>query len=461
MYSRFWTWTICVASSLSHVSAVEIDWSSDSSIKEGASTLAYGLLQYYTGNNTGDVPGNLPDPYYWWEAGAVFGTLIDYWAFTGDETYVDLTFQALQHQVGDDGDFMPNNQTLTEGNDDQGFWALSAMTAAEMGFKNPDSTGVQWLALAQAVFNEYSWRWDNGTCGGGLRWQVYTFNNGWDYKNSVSNGCFFNIAARLARYTGNTTYADWAETIYDWMENVGFIDDDYNVYDGASDLTSCAEIDKSQWTYNAGIFMEGSAAMWNYTNGTSDKWETRTLGLLNTTANYFFNESVMFEPPCEPQSNCKTDSYSFKAYLVRWMAKTTQFMSSTYDTVYPLLLASAKAAALQCSGTGDGTAGRSLDGYACGQHWVWGSTNDGTSGVGQQMSGLSAVFYTLVQGAPAPYTAVTGGNSTGNSDGGSSKSESDVKGVRDITTGDKAGAGILTALVLGGLLSGVGFMVME
>lgn len=41
----------------------------------------------------------------------MFGTLIDYWAFTGDETYNDITFQALQHQVGSDEDFMPDNQT--------------------------------------------------------------------------------------------------------------------------------------------------------------------------------------------------------------------------------------------------------------------------------------------------------------------------------------------------------------
>ncbi|KAK9782653.1 putative Cell wall glycosyl hydrolase [Seiridium cardinale] len=458
MYSP--SWILCLASSLSLVSAVDIDWTSDSSVKEGASTLAYGLLQFYTGNNTGDVPGNLPDPYYWWEAGAFFGTLVDYWAFTGDTTYVDLTFQALQHQIGDDGDFMPQNQTLTEGNDDQGFWALSSMTAAEMGFQNPDDTGVSWLAATQAVFNEYVWRWDNTTCNGGLRWQIYTFNAGYDYKNSISNGCFFNIAARLARYTGNTTYADWAEKVYDWMEDIGYIVD-YNVYDGASDSAQCVEVDKSQWTYNAGVFLEGAAAMWNYTNGTSDVWEQRTLGLLNRTADYFFNESVMFEPPCEPQSNCAVDSYSFKAYLVRWLAKTSQLMSSTYDTIYPLLQASAKGAALQCDGTASGTEGRTLSGYACGQHWVWGSDNDGSSGVGQQMAGLSAVFYTLVGQAPTPYTSVTGGTSTGDSSGGASKTDTDVDSLPDITTADKVGAGILTAVVLGGLLGAVCFMILD
>lgn len=48
----------------------------------------------------------------------MFGTMVDYWAYTGDETYVNETFQALQHQVGDDNDFMPTNQTKSEGNDE-------------------------------------------------------------------------------------------------------------------------------------------------------------------------------------------------------------------------------------------------------------------------------------------------------------------------------------------------------
>jgi hypothetical protein len=39
------------------------------SIKSALNTIAYDLVSYYTGNNTGDVPGNLPQPYYWWECG--------------------------------------------------------------------------------------------------------------------------------------------------------------------------------------------------------------------------------------------------------------------------------------------------------------------------------------------------------------------------------------------------------
>ncbi len=33
-------------------------------------------MVYYNGNQTGGIPGNLPPPYYWWEAGAMFGTMI-------------------------------------------------------------------------------------------------------------------------------------------------------------------------------------------------------------------------------------------------------------------------------------------------------------------------------------------------------------------------------------------------
>src|SRR5277367_6702387 len=128
---------------------------------------------------------------------------------------------------------------------------MSAMTAAELGFPNPPANQPQWLALAQAVFNTQVPRLDQN-CGGGLRWQAYEFLNGYNYKNSIANGCFFNIAARLAAYTGNQTYADWAVKTWDWMNAIGLMDAQYNVYDGSSDTTNYTSINKVQWTYNTG-----------------------------------------------------------------------------------------------------------------------------------------------------------------------------------------------------------------
>ena len=130
---------------------------------------------------------------------------MQYWWLTGDSTYNNLVIEAMLYplknvimlmssfQVGENDDYMPANQTHSEGNDDQCFWALAAMSAAELNFPNPPSDKPQWLALAQAVFNEQWSRWDTQNCGGGLRWQIFPFNSGYDYKNSISNGCLFHL----------------------------------------------------------------------------------------------------------------------------------------------------------------------------------------------------------------------------------------------------------------------------
>lgn len=227
-------------------------------------------MQYYKGNQSGQTPGILPGPppagdYYWWEGGALWGTMIDYWHLTGDSTYNDVVTQALLWQVGPNQDYMPPNVTASLGNDDQGFWGMTAMQAAEENFPDPPKDQPQWLALAQAVFNTQAdpGRHDN-TCGGGLRWQIPFSNNGYNYKNSIANGCFFNLGARLARYTNNETYANWAETTWDWVRSVGFMDDQYNIYDGAHVETNCTDINRAQFSYNNGVYLLGAAYMYNY-----------------------------------------------------------------------------------------------------------------------------------------------------------------------------------------------------
>jgi mannan endo-1,6-alpha-mannosidase len=116
--------------------------------------------------------------------------MIEYWYHTNDTSYTPSVTAAILSQVGTDQDFLPINQTKTEGNDDQGFWGMAAMTAAEVNYPNPPSDQPQWLALAQAVSNDMAARWDISTCGGGLRWQIFTFNTGYDYKNSIAPRVF-------------------------------------------------------------------------------------------------------------------------------------------------------------------------------------------------------------------------------------------------------------------------------
>lgn len=152
----------------------------------------------------------------------------------------------------------------------EGFWALSAMSAAETNFDLP-LNGHSWLALAQAVFNEQTSRWDVTTCGGGMRWQAYSFLAGWALKNSISNGVYFQLGARLARFTGNDTYAQLAARTFDWMETVGLVDKQYNVYDNSqADGLNCSQVDHNQWSYNAGTMLIGAAYMYNYVSHDSD-----------------------------------------------------------------------------------------------------------------------------------------------------------------------------------------------
>jgi mannan endo-1,6-alpha-mannosidase len=172
--------------------------------------------------------------------------------------------EALLHQVGPDENYMPPNQSKSLGNDDQAFWGLAVMGAAERKFPNPPSDQPQWLSLAQAIFNTQAARWDEEHCGGGLRWQIYSFNRGYQYKNTVSNGAFFLLASRLARYTGNTTYMDWAVKTWDWTRQVGLMTNEYKFYDGYDVTDDCSKVDPIQWTYNAGLYLAGAAFLYDF-----------------------------------------------------------------------------------------------------------------------------------------------------------------------------------------------------
>ena len=237
------------------------------SIKAAAKIVAADTRRYFVGKQEDGKIGVtlLPAPYYWWEAGAMMGSLIDYWHYTGDTTYNNFVIEILQSQVGPHNDFMPPEQRSSLGNDDQAFWAIAAMSAAEYKFPNPpDPDQPGWLSLVQAVFNEQVARWDTSLCNGGLRWQIYEV-TGYDLKNTISNGCLFNIAARLARYTGDKKYADWAEKVWDWMERIGLISTSFDVFDNSeAQKNNCSRLDRNQWTYNAGTMLMGAATMFNY-----------------------------------------------------------------------------------------------------------------------------------------------------------------------------------------------------
>ncbi|KAI5798945.1 putative cell wall glycosyl hydrolase Dfg5 [Geopyxis carbonaria] len=420
--------------------AHELDIEDPKSIKDVSGKIAKKLMQMYPGNKPGGIPGLFPEPYYWWEAGAVFGGLVDYWYYTNDNKYVLATMEAMLHQVGPEDNYMPPNQTKSLGNDDQAFWGLAAMSAAEKNFPNPPKGKPQWLALAQAVFNTQVPRWEKSTCGGGLRWQIFTFNKGYDYKNTISNGCFFLLASRLARYTGNNTYVEWAEKSWDWTRQVGLMTDDYRFWDGANVNSDCSTVDVIQWSYNAAIYLAGAAYLYNYTDG-KDIWRKRVDGIL-TQMEPFFVDGVMTEQACEPYGTCNVDQRSFKAYLARFMALTVKMAPWTADTIMPKLRTSAVAAARHCS--------NGADKNFCGLRWTV-PTWDGYSGVGEQLSGLEAVQSLLIYQTQVPFTDSNGGTSVGNPGAGMGEGVPKSR-TFNISMADVHGARALTSFIVIGFL---------
>lgn len=317
--------------------------------------------------------------------------MIEYTKATGDDTYVKKLQQALVANYGPDKNLLLPWKKDQTGNDDQAFWALSLMSAVEYDFPDPDEQPpASYLEVVKNCWENIVPRWDTGSCNGGFKWQIYPERtDGYNYKNSISNGAVFALSARLARYTGNQTYVDWATKIFDWTKNIGLISDKYEVFDGTDDLKNCTDRDHTEWSYNIGMYLHGAAVMYNVTNG-DQTWKKHTEGFLEHSSLFFQPyenaTDVMYEHECErgdPQfggrRECNVDQQSFKAYLSRFLAKTAIMAPFSKDKVMKWLSTSAKAAATSCSGGEDGA--------TCGSKWYIGKW-DGTTGVGQQLSAL-------------------------------------------------------------------------
>jgi mannan endo-1,6-alpha-mannosidase len=260
----------------------------------------------------------------------------------------------------------------------------------------------------------------------------------------ISNGGNFQVAARLAYITGNETYADWAEMVWDWMAGTLMFERDdaglLYIWDNVNADKDCNEPVNFIWSYNYGVLLAGAAYMYNLTDG-AQKWGDAVDEILSSAITLYFPSDkaggqVMVEYLCEEQQICNQDQKSFKAYLSRWMAVTALLKPNTWDTIMPLLGSSGVAAAQTCTG-GD-------TGSKCSAQW-YSNVHTGETGVGEQMSALAVVSANLLTPDMAPLSLETGAESTSNPNEG--LTTTDPINFEPITTADKAGAAILTILV--------------
>ncbi|KLU81914.1 mannan endo-1,6-alpha-mannosidase DCW1, partial [Magnaporthiopsis poae ATCC 64411] len=298
----------------------------DSASVQGVSkAIAADAMSYYKGTAAKYV--DLTPPYWWWQMGALSGAMLDYSHYTGDKSYDDVIATALLAQVGPEFNYMSPAHSGQLGNDDLGFWGFAVMAAAERNFPQPPSKVPSWLKMGENIFNSLASRWDTTSCGGGLPWQIYKENpHGINYKNSVSNAAFFQLAARLARATGNETYVEWANKVYDWSRTVGFVDANFHVIDGADRRENCQKLNMVSFTYTSGVYLYGAAVMANYTDG-NKTWTDRVMGFVESQKQYFGPAdnatNVLYEPACELVGTCNVDMKSHKGQLARFMWAST------------------------------------------------------------------------------------------------------------------------------------------
>ncbi|KAM5381116.1 hypothetical protein ACJZ2D_003032 [Fusarium nematophilum] len=350
------------------VPATPLKITTQDDILKTSKQLASALFSFYPGNSTGEPIGILPwrlrrtgEGYDWWQSGAFMSAFVDYWTLTGDDTYNDAVTQGILAQIGSDEDFMPVNSTASIYNEHQCIWALGALTAAEYGFPDPPAEQPQWLELAQRVFDNQVGRWemeeeddDDGTCDGGLRAQLLFTSDAYRYKSSLATACFFSLGARLAKYTRNETYADWAEKAWDWLsDEVDFIDkDSWEVYAGANITDECDNVDDYTRSIDAAAVLQGAAFMYNYTSG-DDDWKDRVDNLANSLIKNFFPKGVFTESRC-PRTTLTEGCYAwstFNGLVHRWLALTTQVAPFTREFILPVMRSSAEEAiSAKCDG---------------------------------------------------------------------------------------------------------------
>lgn len=187
------------------------------------------------------------------------------------------------------------------------------------------------------------------------------------------------------------------------------------------------------------------------------RWKERTEGILKA-ADVFFTDKpkdVLYERACEPVDTCKVDQRSFKGYLARWMAASTQLAPFTYDRIMPKLRASASAAAKTCAGGPRNT--------SCGLKWTDQKYTKQPLDIGLEMAALDVIQSTLIHRIEAPVTREDGGLSKGNPAAGSENPRQSLPDMvtRNISVADRVGAGILTVLMAGAVVATVRWVIMD
>lgn len=212
------------------------------------------------------------------------------------------------------------------------------------------------------------------------------------------------------------------------------------------------------------------ANMAQTTGSDRDTWKKRIDGLLTHAQKVFLPEEyggkIVKEYACESNGEkddsqpsgislahqCNADQRTFKAYFSHWLSKNVLLAPFTAERLLPWLQGSAMAAIGRCRGTAPG--------IVCGRRWY--RDDNEVPDIGHQMTVMSVVQSNLIQHAPE-LADLKSGTSVCNVGGGGSvenpSTAEEVLAKRLITTGEKVGAWLITAVVFVLITGGTSFLV--
>ena len=173
---------------------------------------------------------------------------------------------------------------------------------------------------------------------------------------------------------------------------------------------------------------------------------------------FFLKENgyILEEISCDPYPQClSSNSILVKGPTVLWLGWVVILVPQLYDQIVPKLQASAQGAAASCTG--------STPEELCGCSW-YKKKLDPRLGFEPMVSASNIFTINLLAFDPSkryqtPLTSSTGGTSKGNFNAGKDSTGQNYS-LPPITTADRAGAGILTAIFVATWIGAVFWMLL-
>ena len=264
-------------------------------------------------------------PSSWWNSAVALTSIIDYTRETGDTTYewiINRTFEINQvaFAAGVRATNAISGDFISASTDDDEWWALAWIDAYNL-------TGNQaYLNMAVTIANYVETMWD-GTCGGGL-WSDTTKS----YKNAITNALYVRLTAELhVAVSGDSTWLNQANSVWNWFQNSGMINGSGLVNDGLNSST-CGNNGGTVWTYNQGMTIGAATEMYRATGNSGDLSTAERLANSAISSSLLVTSGVLTESCDALNATCDDDQKQFKGIFMDYLGDLNSVVGGTYTS---------------------------------------------------------------------------------------------------------------------------------